>query len=304
LYHQPEKELLMLKKLTPNLLIFIIATACSFISQAGEMLPQSVTFVGQKKFQEITRKAIAENWRTLPMGDRMVKIAMELEGIPYKAYSLEIDNKIESPSVNFEGLDCWTFFETVLGISKMLETQKKSYTPSDLLSQIEHTRYRGGICTGHYMERIHYLAEWFKDNHNRKNINDITRKFPTVEMHNVCNEMSLYWIHYRYLKHNPELRPLMAKSEQELTAMEVHMIPKSKVASMENQLQNGDIIGIARHDNGSYCSHVGIIIKDDKGKTRFMHASTTYKRVVIDTTLSDYLHQFKKHAGILIARPL
>lgn len=294
----------MPKKLTSKLLILIVSTACCIITHAAEMLPQSVTFLGQKKFQLITQKAITENWRTLPMGDRMAKIAMELEGIPYKAYSLEIDNKIESPSVNLEGLDCWTFFETVMGISKMLEAQKKSYTPSDLLSQIEHTRYRGGICTGNYMERIHYLAEWFKDNHERKNIDDITRKFPTVEMHNVCNEMSIYWKHYRYLKYNPELRALMAKSEQELTAMEVRMIPKSKVASIEKHLRNGDIIGIARHDDGSYCSHVGIIIKDDKGNARFMHASTTFKRVVVDTTLSDYLHQFKKHAGILIARPL
>ncbi len=121
---------------------------------------------------------------------------------------------------------------------------------------------------------------------------------------NKCNEMSRLWKHYRYLRHNPELRPLMAKSEQKLTAMEVRMIPKSKVAGIEKHLRNGDIIGIARHDDGSYCSHVGIIIKDENGNARFMHASTTYKRVVVDSTLSEYLHQFKKHAGILIARPL
>ncbi len=294
----------MTKKLTSRLFILIALITSCLLSHAAEMLPQSVTFIGKNKFQQITKKAIVENWRNLPVGDRMAKIALELEGVPYKAFTLEIDNKIESPSVNFEGLDCWTFFETVMGIAKMLETPKKSYTPSDLLNQIEHTRYRGGVCNGNYMERIHYLAEWFKDNHERKNIDDITKKFPTVIMHNQCNEMSRLWKHYRYLKHNPELRPLMAKSEQELTAMEVRMIPKSKVAGIEKHLQNGDIIGIARHDHGSYCSHVGIIIKDDKGKTRFMHASTTYKRVVIDSTLSDYLYQFKKHAGILIARPL
>jgi hypothetical protein len=234
----------------------------------------------------------------------MAKIALELEGIPYKAYTLEIHDEIESPSVNLEGLDCWTFFETVMGISKMLETPKKSYTASDLLSQIEHTRYRGGVCKGNYLDRIHYLAEWYKDNDKRKNIDDMTTKFPTVTMPNQCNEMSKLWKHYRYLKHNPELRPLMAKSESEMTAMKVKMIPKSKVAGIEKHLKNGDIIGIARHDDGSYCSHVGIIIKDAKGKARFMHASTTYKRVVIDATISEYLHQFKKHAGILIARPL
>ncbi len=285
------------------LIALLTFSASSVNSHAKEMLPHSVTFIGQKKFQQITQKAIAENWRKLPMGDRMAKIALELNGVPYKAYTLEIHNKIESPSVNFKGLDCWTFFETVMGMSKMLETPRKSYSPSDLLRQIEHTRYRGGVCRGNYLDRIHYLAEWYKDNDKRKNIDDITRKFPTVTMPNQCNEMSQLWKHYRYLKHNPELRHLMAKSEQEMTAMKVKMVPKSKVAGIEKHLRNGDIIGIARHGNGSYCSHVGIIIKDEKGRARFMHASTTYKRVVVDSTISEYLHKFKKHAGILVARP-
>ena len=272
-------------------------------SHAKEMLPQSITFKGQKKFQEITQKAIAENWRALAMGDRMVQIALELEGTPYKAYTLEIHDKVESPSVNFLGLDCWTFFETVMGISKMLETPQKSYSPSDLLRQIEHTRYRGGVCKGNSLDRIHYLAEWYTDNSKRKNISDITRKFPTVTMQNQCDEMSKLWQHYRYLKHNPELRALMAKSEREMTAVKVKMVPKSKVADIEKHLRNGDIIGIARHGNGSYCSHVGIIVKDAHGKARFMHASTTYKKVIVDSSISEYLNKFKKHAGILIARP-
>ncbi len=296
------------KKLIPR--IFPIALAAilaplSLItpSQAAEMLPQSATFIGKDKFQKISQKAINNNWRKLNIGDRMAAIAMELEGVPYKAHTLEIHNHIESPSVNFQGLDCWTFFETVLGMAKMLETDKAQYSPSDLLNQIEHTRYRDGVCKGNYLDRIHYLAEWYSDNDKRKNIDDITKKFPTTTMPNVCNEMSQLWKHYRYLKHNPELRTLMAQSEQKMTSMKVKMIPKAEVAAIEKDLKNGDIIGIARHGNGSYCSHVGIIIKDSDGQARFMHASTTYKKVVVDQTISQYLHKFKKHAGILIARP-
>ncbi len=270
---------------------------------AGEYLPQSTTFKGKKKFNAIVTKAIKENWRALPIGDRMARIALELKGTPYKGYTLEIDDKIESPSVNFNGLDCWTFFETTLGIARMLETKKAHYSYSDLLAQIEHTRYRGGKCRGHYLDRLHYLVDWFNDNAKRRNIYDITRKFPTVTMKNQCNEMSLLWRHYRYLKHNPKLRAQMAKHERRLTATTVKMVPKSKVASIEKYLKNGDIIGIARHSDGSYCSHVGMIIKDKNGVARFMHASTTYHKVVIDSSISEYLKKFKKHAGILIARP-
>ncbi len=275
----------------------------SQLSRAGEKLPQSLTFIGKSKFEAINKKAIAQNWRKLPIGDRMAKIALELRGIPYKGYTLEIHDHIESPSVNFKGLDCWTFFEVTMGMARMYETKKSGFTSSDLLAQIEHTRYRNGVCNGHYMDRIHFLAEWYKDNDKRKTIDDITRKFPTVVMNNKCNEMSKLWRHYRYLKMNPSLRPLMAQSEREMTAMTVRMVPKNQVAGIEKYLRNGDIIGIARHKDGSYCSHVGIIIKDSQGQSRFMHASSTYKKVVIDKTISGYLNSFSKHAGILIARP-
>ncbi|GAA5495225.1 hypothetical protein Rhal01_01400 [Rubritalea halochordaticola] len=270
---------------------------------AREFLPQSVTFIGKSKFESITRKAIDGRWSQLPIGDRMAKIAMELEGIPYKAYTLEIHDKIESPSVNFQGLDCWTFFETVLGMARMLEKEKPSYTPSDLLAQIEHTRYRGGKCQGNYLDRLHYLIDWYRDNAKRRTITDITRKFPTSIAPNRCEEMTQLWKHYRYLKHNPDLRTGMAQHEKRLTAMKVEFIPKSKVKAIESQLRNGDIIGIVRHDNGSYCSHVGMIIRDSNNVARFMHASTTYKKVVVDKSISEYLNSFKKHAGIVIARP-
>ena len=234
----------------------------------------------------------------------MVVIAKELDGVPYKAFTLEIDNKIESPSVNFSGLDCWTFFETVLCFSKMLKEKKRDYTPSDLLRQIEHTRYRGGTCHGNYLDRIHYLVEWYTDNEKRGNIKDLTRQFPHATMPNTCDEMTKLWKGYRYLKHNPELRAGMAAHEKRLTKMTYYMVPKDKVAGIEHELRNGDIIGIARNTSGSYCSHVGIIVKDAEGKSRFMHASTTYKKVVVDSTISEYLYKFKKHAGIVIGRPL
>lgn len=271
--------------------------------KAGEQLPLSTTFKGQAKFHSLAKKAVKEQWGRIPMGERMVKVARELEGLPYKSYTLEIDNHIESPSVNFEGMDCWTFFETCLGFCRMLETPKNVYQPSDLLRQIEWTRYRGGRCNGNYLDRIHYLAEWYVDNHKRNNIYNITRKFPSVRMHNKCQEMTVLWKSYRYLKHNPSLRRGMAAHEARLTRMPVYMVPKHMVRGIESRLQNGDIIGIASAHDGSYCSHVGIIIKDAQGRSRFMHASTTYKKIVIDSTISGYLNQFKKHAGILVARP-
>jgi hypothetical protein len=272
--------------------LFVIIFTLPLWSHAAKPLPLSTTFKGQEKFAAIASKAISEKWSLLATSERMVKIAKELEGIPYTSYTLEIDNHIESPSVNFEGLDCWTFFEICLGFSRMLDTPKDSYQAQDLLEQIEWTRYRHGKCHGNYLDRIHYLAEWYADNNKRGNIKDLTRSFPNTRMHNRCQEMSILWKSYRYLKHNPDLRKQMNKQESRLTKMPVYMVPKHKVAAIEHRLKDGDIIGIA------------IIVKDKQGRSRLMHASSSHKKVLIDSTISNYLYQYKKHAGILIARPL
>jgi len=272
-------------------------------ADCGPHLPLSATFKGHEKFAALEALARHRNWRNLPIGDRLAAVALEFVGTPYESYTLEIHDHIESPSANLLGLDCWTFFEVCLGFARMLESPRDQYAPDDLLRQIEHTRYRGGTCHGNYLDRIHYLAEWFQDNQRRGTIHDLTRSFPHRRMPPQCGEMTRLWRHYRYLKYNPDLRKGMARHEQRLNQIHVHMVPKGAVATIEPRLRNGDIIGIARHDHGSFCSHVGIIITDRDGARRFMHASSTRRKVVIDTTISSYLQRHRKHAGILVARP-
>ncbi len=290
--------------MVPEMIRATLLLLCTVSFAFGELtLPRATTFRGEKKFQLIVAKARKEQWHKLAIGDRVVKVALELEGTPYKGFTLEIHDHTESPSANLLGLDCWTFFEISFGMARMIGTNKKSYSPDDLLRQIETTRYRGGTCRGNYLDRLHYLADWYLDNDKRGTIDDITRTFPTVRMAPQCGEMTDLWRHYRYLKNDPKLRSGMAAHERRLNRLPVFMIPKGKVAAIEPKLRNGDIIGIARNTPGSYCSHVGIIVIDRKGTRRFMHASSTYKKVVVDKSLSAYLHKFKKHAGILVGRP-
>lgn len=282
---------------------FVLGSLWMPQSYAADYLPLSKSFIGLDKFHSMEKKAVKESWGSLPMGKRMSRVAKELEGTPYRSYTLEIDNRIESPSVNFRGMDCWTFFETCLGFCRMLDHPKASYRPQDLLREIEITRYRNGRCNGNYLDRIHYLAEWYYDNNKRGTIKDLTRRFPNRKMDNKCQEMTILWKSYRYLKHNPDLRRGMAVHEDRITRMPVYMVPKEKVSGIENKLKDGDIIGIASRYDGGYCSHVGIIVKDSRGRSRFMHASTTHKKIVVDATISQYLQKFNKHAGILVARP-
>jgi len=290
---------------------FLLAASSSALAlpaSAGEFLPRSATFIGEKKFRSIAAAAPERSWSTLAMGDRVIVAASMMLGTPYASFTLEIDDHVESPSVNFNGLDCWTFFEAALGLARMTRTRKPRYEPEDLLREIEWTRYRGGKCNGNYLDRIHYLEEWFRDNHARKNVRDITRSLaPVVPLNDRrIDEMTVLWQSYRYLKNNPGLRAGMAKIEAGLQQHPFHYIPKSAVAAIEPKLQNGDIIGIVTHKPHVYCSHVGLAIRTEDGGMHFMHASasSTKRRVVIDKTVSGYLADFKSHAGIIVARPL
>lgn len=272
---------------------------------ARQHLPQSLTFIGQERFDRIIARAQKEDWSRLPIGQRTARVALAMQGIPYVGYTLEIHDSIESPSANFQGQDCWTFFEIALGIARMLGHKDSRYTPADLLAEIETTRYRGGLCNGGYLDRIHYLDEWFRDNQKRGNVRDITASLgSTVPLDGrKIDEMTVLWKGYRYLRHNPDLLPGMARIEAELQTHPFRYIPKSAVRSIEPKLQSGDIIGIVTHKPHVYCSHVGLAIRTADGECHFMHASVTHKKVLVDKTLSAYLADFKNHAGIVVARP-
>ena len=269
-------------------------------------LPLNVAFKGTDRFNAIVAKAIAGNWRALSIGVRMGRIAREFVGVPYVGFTLEIHDHIECPSCNCNALDCWTFFETVLGMARMLERPQQKYTPQHLLQEIQWTRYRAGRCTGGYLERIHFLNEWFMDNTARGNVREISRALGGAQKltGRESREMTILWKSYRYLRNNPGLLPQMAKIEAAVTALPVYYIPKAKVAAIEGKLADGDIAGIVTKYQGGVCSHVGLIVKDGEGRALFCHASKNHKKVAFEGTISSYLKTYSSHAGLIVARPL
>ena len=288
------------------LLLAAAAAAGTPTAQAGiDHLPIDTTFKNVERYHRIMTKARAAGWGQIPIGPRMALLGRECLGITYVGYTLEIDDRVECPSANFDGLDCWTFFEIALGMARLLERPKAVYTPGDLLKEIQWTRYRAGQCTGNYLERIHYLNEWFIDNEARGNVKDITRALGgAVRLKGrESREMTVLWKGYRYLRNNPSLRPQMARIEAKVNELPVWYIPKADVAKIESKLADGDIAGIVTRDQGGVCSHVGLITRTN-GQARFMHASKNHRQVVLDQTISQYLNAFRSHAGLIVARPL
>lgn len=268
-------------------------------------LPLDTVFKGREKFDALV--AQAETWKQYPIGTRVALVARGLAGTPYKGFTLEIDDRVEAPSVNFTGLDCWTFFESSLAFARMLDLPPEQWKPESMLRFVEMDRYRDGQCNGSYLSRLHYLEEWFHDNERRGLVTDLTRALGGERVPHSAGEMSVNWKTYRYLRVDPTLRPGIRSMEERVSAMPMYHIPKDRVPAVEPSLRSGDIIGITTHDPGGIgTSHVGIAYRTPDGLLHFMHASAprNYGRVVLDGRLSDYLNRYKSDAGIMVARPL
>jgi hypothetical protein len=278
------------------------------LAEAESRLPFGTVFKGRDQFDRLVASAREGNWKSLPIGERTATVGRALVGTRYKSYTLEIDNRVESPSVNFTGMDCWTFYEISLGFARMLDEPAETWTPERLLHYVELDRYRGGQCTGEYLSRLHYLEDWLADNDRRGLVEDLTRSLGGVSVPHSAREMSVAWRHYRYLAANRSLLGPLRQMEARVSSRPLYQIPKSRVASIEGKLRSGDIIGIVSRDGRQLfsTSHVGLALRAADGSLHFMHASSprNYGHVVVDSTLSSYLNRYRTDSGILVARPL
>lgn len=285
--------------------VFLLAGfLASLASLSAAPLPESAVFVGPSKYNALVNRAVSQGWRNLPIGERTAKIGLSLLGTPYKNYTLELDERIETPCVNMAGMDCWTFFEIALGTARALKVSEKPST-TDLLRMIELDRYRGGRCNGKFTSRLHHLEDWLQDNQRRGLVKDVTPSLPgarklTRTMNYMGGSASKY---FPQLKADPTMIPFMATVEKGLSARGIWYVPKASVPAAEKAIRNGDIICIVTTWHGSYTSHVGLAYRDSKGVLRFMHASKNAREVVLDSRLSDYLKRYSLHAGIMVARP-
>ena len=282
------------------------AIASVLIPEYQPRLPFSTVFKGKDKFDRLVARAVRENWRALPIGERTARVGSALLGTPYVNYTLEIDDRIESPSVNFNGLDCWTFYEVSLAFARMLRVKDGDYRPEDLLALIELERYRDGHCTGSFLSRMHFLEEVFANNGARGLSVNPTSQIGGVQLSRNITEMTAAWKSYRYLRSNPGMLPAMAQIQDRISSLPVYHIPSDRVASAERFIQTGDILAITSRDKSGYTSHVGMAVRKADG-VHFMHATSRRsagRKVILDRRITDYLKTSGDHYGIVVYRPL
>ena len=237
--------------------------------------------------------------RNEPMQDLMVKVGVCFLGTPYVAHTLENEN--EQLVINLRELDCTTFAENCLAISRTIKSGNHSF--EQFASELMGIRYRDRVVSG-YPSRLHYFCDWIHTNHQKGLIVDVSGEIAGTPFPKQVNFMSTHPASYRQLKEDTTLIEVIAQQEKAISAREMYHIPESRLREVETGLKDGDIVGITTDTEGLAISHVGILVRRS-GRIHLLHASSLAEEVVIsEGTLEEYLRQSKTATGIMVARPL
>lgn len=267
-----------------------------------EELNNQQQIVFQLKDKEILEQIfdIFKDDKNTPISDLIVEVGAFFKETPYKAETLEINPNDEKLIVNLREMDCTTFAENVLAISRTIKAGNPTF--EKFTAELQNIRYYNGIIDD-YTSRIHYFSDWIFENDRREIVESVSKEIGGTIYPKPLNFMSTHPDSYRQLKGNPENQNVIVKREKEISAQKTYFIPEEKIGEIESELKDGDIVGITSRVDGLDISHVGILIREDRG-IHLMHASTTAKKVIVSNeTLEEYLLKSQSVTGIMVARP-
>lgn len=235
----------------------------------------------------------------LSIADLLVEIGFSFLGTPYVAATLE-NGPDEKLVINLHELDCTTFAENCLAMSRTIKKGKSDFR--SFAKELELIRYRDGK-RDNYLSRLHYFSDWIHNNHEKKLISETPNQHG-VRLDKKIDFMSTHAESYPVLKSNPELISTLKLQEKALTNKAYYYFPKTDQKNLLENLENGDIIGLTTSLNGLDITHVGIIIRKNK-QFHLLHASQSGGKVVLsEGPITDFLKPESKNTGIIIARPI
>jgi hypothetical protein len=275
-------------------ILFFFTVSINLFSQP--IYTQKDVDVCKSKFNLI----IDQKLSTEPISDIIIAIGKSFIGTDYEAHTLEKGDK-ENLVVNLTGLDCYTFLESTLALSRCVKKNKTDF--NNYLKELETIRYRNGKLKD-YTSRLHYFSDWIYDINKREIGRDITKEIGGIPYNLKLNFMSTHVDVYKQLKENNSFVKKIKKIENEINSRKYFYIPKENLEKYEDKIQDGDILGITTSIEGLDISHTGIACRADDGRIHLLHAPNIgYKVQISEKPLADYLIGNKKQTGIIILRP-
>lgn len=250
-------------------------------------------------FEERMAWARAERLDTLPVGEIVARMGRTFVGTTYTPNSLDVAGP-ERLVVNLRELDCVTYVENLLAMARMIRAGQDDF--ETFLGELARIRYRQGRIEG-YASRLHYFTDWIADNESLGLVEDITSSLGGELDDETIDFMTSNPDAYRQLA-DPETFQAIAAIERRLSARPFLYIPQGRIAEVEGQIRDGDIIAATSSLEGLDVSHTGIALWVD-GRLHLMHAPLVGRDVEIsERPLAERIQGIRGQDGIIVLRPI
>lgn len=270
-------------------------------AQVGDWAPEDWTV-----FQTTVRWGQEARLDTLPFGDAVAAVGRRFVGTAYVPGTLETDGP-ESLVVNFQGLDCVTFVENALALTRFIRSDGARLLPDREAAEARYQallteyRYRSGMLDG-YPSRLHYFSEWLSDNTRRGLLVDMGPRLGAQPDTEPIDFMSTHPDAYRQLADTANLR-LIRETEARLNRAPRSYVPEARIADVADQIRDGDVIAATSTVPGLDVAHTGLAVWVD-GALHLLHAPLVGEAVEIsEVPLAERILRIESQDGIMVARP-
>ncbi len=238
----------------------------------------------------------------LPAETRLEQLSRFFLKTPYQLNPLgegKTANPDSDPVFRLDAVDCVTLLEQLWGMVR-------AKTLPDAALQTQKIRYFEG-CRG-YSCRLHFMwSQWIVENEKRGYITNISRQIAGKEARSESkNVLSPQRYGEKWRTYCESLGDYFSAG-----IVEHDLIPIEWASVHAAKLPPGTFLMVVLQDRSWLpyrIKHSGVIVRDEKGRLRFRHAST-YHHKVVDVSLQAYLTMVKEKgekwpaSGVILLKP-
>ena len=232
-------------------------------------------------------------------GQLIIRAAAEQFGKPY----VRLDESFAPERLwsRFDAFGCQTLVESSLALGHCVwqgRLEQGCY-----LEELQEYRYVDGKVDG-YASKFHYFVDWIDNNEKRGRVKDMSGALGARKRPKEINFMSKHRDRYPLLKTDDKVLEQIIDIEKALSAKGQYLLDAEGIAQAQGDFQDGDIMAIVGNIPGLYIRHVGFFTRAWDNKPRFLHASTSSKKVMLTKNdITSYISRKPNRLGVLVIRP-